>query len=187
MGTKKIFQASMITAVMIISTTIGEARHDDNAKLQHPASAHDASQGGLLDLSTGSKMAIVGSWLETVTVAGGPTFRSLLTYTDDGAMVGTDQGSVITDPSFPHVFSANHGVWVHQGGRTFSATFLQLISDLNGNLLYLNKVRETVTLSKSRDAYRVVWTAKFTDPAGNPIVSFEGTSEGRRIKAEPLQ
>ena len=183
MSTKAVFHASLIAGLMIISPTIGEARHDNAAKPQET----QAGQRGAPDVSTRNRTALVGSWLETVSVSGGPTFKSLVTYTEDGAVVGSDQGSVITEPSFPHVFSANHGVWVHQDGRSFTATFLQLISDLNGNLLYLNKVRETVTLSKSRDAYRVVWKADFTDPAGNPVVSFEGTSEGRRIKAEPLQ
>ena len=68
-------------------------------------------------------------------MSGGPTFKSLATYTADGAFVSHDQGSVVTDPLFPHVFSASHGVWVHQGNRTFTATFLQLISDLNGALV----------------------------------------------------
>lgn len=173
MTTKSICQAALITGVMIIAPTIAQAQK--NGEVAHTAAAQEASRG-----------TIVGSWLETVTVAGGPTFKSLATFTGDGSFVGHDQGSVVTDPVFPHVFSASHGVWAHQGGRTFATTFQQLISDLNGALLYVNTVRETVTLSKSRDTYRVVWTAEFTDPAGNPIASFEGTSDGERIKVRPL-
>lgn len=183
MATKRMYQA-FVTGLIIIAPTI--ARAQKNVEMPQTAAVPETSQSGFLDLSTRNSNTVIGSWLETVTVSGGPTFKSLATYTADGAFVSHDQGSVVTDPLFPHVFSASHGVWVHQGNRTFTATFLQLISDLNGALLYVNTVRETLTLSKSRDAYRVVWTAEFTDPAGNPIVSFEGTSEGQRIKARPL-
>jgi len=130
--------------------------------------------------------AIVGSWLETVTVTGGPTFKSLVTYHDDGTRVSSDQGSVITEPPFPHVFSAAHGLWAHERGRTAAATFVQLISGLAGELVYVNNVRQTITLGKSRDTYRSAWTAEFVDAGGNVVVTFEGTAEGRRIKAERL-
>lgn len=184
MTTTSIVQAALISSVMIIAPTIAQAQK--NGEVPHAAAAQEASQEGFAALSTGNTGTIVGSWLETVAVTGGPTFKSLATFTADGAFVGHDQGSVVTDPVFPHVFSASHGVWAHQGGRTFTATFQQLISDLNGGLLYVNTVRETVTLGKSRDAYRAVWVAEFTDPAGNPIASFTGTSDGQRIKARPL-
>ena len=184
MATKRIYRAAFVTGLMIIAPTIAQAQK--NVEMPQTVAAQETSQSGFLDLSTRNNSTVVGSWLETVTVSGGPTFKSLVTYTADGAFVSHDQGSVVTDPLFPHVYSASHGVWVHQGNRTFTTTFLQLISDLNGALLYVNSVRETVTLSKARDAYRVVWMAEFTDPAGNPIASFEGTSEGQRIKARPL-
>lgn len=165
MATNRICQAAFITGFMLIAPIIAHAQK--TADTRHKAAAP----------------TIVGSWLETVNVAGGPTFKSLATFTGDGAFVSHDQGSVVTDPLFPHVYSAGHGVWVQEGGRAFTATFVQLISDLSGTLLYVNTVRESVTLSKSRDAYRAVWIAEFSDPDGNPIVSFEGTSDGRRIKA----
>jgi hypothetical protein len=184
MATKRIYQAALITGLMVIAPTMSQAQ--TAADMQNTAAAQAAGAGGFVDRSTRDHSTIVGSWLETVTVAGGPTFKSLATFTNDGGFVSHDQGSVVTDPPFPHVFSGSHGVWSHQGGRAFTATFVQLISDLSGALLYVNTVQESVTLSKSRDAYRVAWKADFTDPDGNPIVSFEGTSDGRRIKAAPL-
>ena len=218
MITKRIFRALMVTATMIISTTIVEAQRinreglhklgqrgeaspivtvqatalESNRAIELAAAAQEASQAGLLNISAQSKKAkaIVGSWLDTVTVTDGPTFKSLSTYTEDGSVVFNDQGSVLTEPPFPRVFSAGHGVWVHQGGRTFSTTTLQLISDLKGdgvgNLLAVLKLRATITLNESGDSYSAVFKAEFNDPAGNLIASFEGTTEGQRIKAEPL-
>jgi hypothetical protein len=183
MATKRVVRASLITALMIMSAAIAAPAFESDAKVrQNPE--QEGSNGGLL-ASSKPDASIVGSWAETVTVTGGPTFKSLVTYTGDGTLVSNDQGSVVTDPSFPHVFSAGHGIWVHGGTRTFTLTSLQLVSDLNGGLLFVNKIRQTVKLSRSRNTYRAVWTAEFTDPAGNAVASFEGTSEGRRIMAEP--
>ena len=217
MITKRIFRALTITATMIISTTIGDAQRinreglhklyqgseaspavtmqspalESNVTMEPAAAAQEPTQV-LLNISAQSKKAkaIVGSWLETVTVAGGPTFKSLSTYTEDGGVVFSDQGSVLTEPPFPRVFSAGHGVWVHQGGRTFSTTTIQLISDIKGDgvgdLLAILKLRHTITLNGPGDAYSGVFKAEFNDPAGNLITTFEGTIEGQRIKDEPL-
>jgi len=181
MATKELVRATCIAGLMVMAAAIAQAQ--TAVGVPDMAAAQGSSPGGLVDLSRRHDDAIVGSWLETISVTGGPTFKSLSTFTSDGAFISHDQGSVITDPAFPHVFSSGHGAWAHQGGRTFTTTFLQLISDLSGGLLYVNTVRQTVSLSTSRDAFRVVWTAEFTDAAGNPVASFQGTSEGRRIKA----
>jgi hypothetical protein len=129
---------------------------------------------------------LVGSWVETIVVNGGPTFKSLVTYAADGARISSDQGSVITEPPVPHVFSDAHGPWAHRSGRFFKATFQQLVSDLNGGLLFVNTVRQTMTLSQSRDSYRGIWRAEFVDPNGVVVASFEGTADGQRIRHEPL-
>jgi hypothetical protein len=212
MITRRIVKSFMITAMMIISTSVAEAQRinrealqklsqggepspaataqapmsERNLEMDPAAEGEESSQGVLLEISAKKAKAIVGSWLDTVTVAGGQTFKSLSTYAEDGGVVFNDQGTVITEPPFPHVFSAGHGVWVHLGGRTFSQTAFQLISDLKGDLLFVNRLRQTLTLNESGDGYRVVWKAAFTDPSGNLITSFQGTTEGLRIKAEPL-
>ena len=201
-------RALMITALMVSATSIAEAQRVnldalrvlaegggvdtratappfESGEAVEPAEAgQERSPAASVGILAGQK-AIVGSWLDTVTVTGGQTFKSLSTYADDGGCVFNDQGSVVTEETFPHVFSAGHGVWVHRRGRTFSQTALQLISDLNGGLLFRNKIRSTLTLDESRDAYHAVWEAEFTDPDGNVSAFFEGTIEGRRIKVEP--
>jgi hypothetical protein len=214
MVTKRIFQALMITGTMIVSTTIVEAQRfnreglhklsqrggvspavkvhaptiESNHEIKSPLPAPEDGQTGLLNITAQSKKAkaIVGSWLDTVTVTDGPTFKSLSTYVEDGGWMFNDQGSVVTDPTFPHVFSTGQGVWTHQGGRTFRQAALQLLSDLGGELLGINRVTQTLVLNESGDAYSVTWKSDFIDPDGNLVVTVEGTIEGRRISAASL-
>jgi hypothetical protein len=160
-----------LTAMMVLTTSIVGA----------------ASQDRTAEESERSRPTITGSWLVTITFTGG-SFKTLETYGEDGALVLNSQGSVITGPyPFPHSVTAVHGRWKHRGGRTFSTTGLQIGSDLNdGHLLFVLKVRQTVTVNRSGNAYHAVFTAEFSDPAGNLLFAFEGTSEARRIRVEPL-
>src|SRR5688572_6326733 len=118
MFTKRFFQLFMITGTMIFSTTIAEAQRINREGLnklsqtggvstgvnvqapaiesiraiESPAPTQEANQAGLLNITAQAKKAgaIVGSWLDTVTVAGGPTFKSLSTYSEGGAWVFND-------------------------------------------------------------------------------------------------
>ena len=172
MSANSIVRISIFTALMALTTTI----------------TGTASQDRPGEVSGWSRPAITGSWLETISPAGGPSFKALATYGADGGLVGSIQGSVITGPfPFPASYTATHGQWTYQGRRTFSTTAMQLVSDLNdGHLLFVTKMRQTVTLNRSGDAYRAVFRVEFTDPAGNLLFVFEGTTEGHRIKVEPL-
>src|SRR5688572_30389842 len=82
-----------------------------------------------------------------------------------GALVSSYQGSVITGGPLPSSYTASHGQWVHDGGRRYSTTSNQLVSDLAGNLLFVNKLRQQITLSRSNDTYRSVVKAEFYDPS----------------------
>jgi len=205
MITKRIYWALMITAMMIISTTVVKAQRinredlmritkggesnrvttsptrsneSNKAMMQAAAAAQQANQGP-------KKEDIVGSWLETVTFSGvsaPPPLKSLVTFIPDGSLVVADQGNVTTEI----VFSAGHGAWVHLGGRTFAWTVIELISDLNGNLLGTLKVRGQYTVNESGNSYSGQFQAEIADTAGNLIDSAEGTNEGQRIQVEPL-
>jgi hypothetical protein len=143
MSANRIVRISLVTALIALTTSI----------------AGTASQDRPGEVSGGSRQAIAGSWLETISPAAGPSFKALATYGEDGALVSSVQGSVITGPfPFPASYTASHGQWVHQGTRTFSTTAKQLVSDLNdGHLLFVTKLRQTVTLNRSGDAYRAVF------------------------------
>jgi hypothetical protein len=137
--------------------------------------------------SSRSAEAIVGSWAETTTIANGPTFSGLVTFDDGGSTVGSYQGNVNTAGPLSTSFTASHGRWIHEGGRTYSTTSLQLVSDLAGNLVFVNKLRQRITLNKAATTYRSVVRAEFYDPVGNLVFASEGTTQGQRIRVEPLR
>jgi hypothetical protein len=170
MKTQSIVRGSVVAVVMLVSSTaIGRASEDRQ---------HDASGG--------NGRVIVGSWAETTSIPGGPPFAGLLTVGGDGTLVSSYQGAVITAPPLPASYTPVHGQWVHERGRTFTTTSLGLVSDFNGNLLFVLKLKQRITLNKLGDRYHSIVRAEFSDPAGNLAFALDGTSEGQRIKVEPL-
>jgi len=160
----------IVTALMALTTTM----------------AGTASQGGGEE-SGRSRLAITGSWLETFAPAGGSPFNAVETYGADGGWISSAQGAVVTGPPLPASFTPAQGQWTHQGGRTFSTTAVSIGSDLtDGHLLFLLKVRQTVTLDRGGNAYRSVFRTDVFDPDGNLLFEVEGTSEARRINVERL-
>jgi hypothetical protein len=164
----------ILTAMMMMVVTtviVGAADHDRTG-----------------EESERSRAAITGSWLVTITLPGGQSFNTLQTYGEDGALIVSSQGSVITGPfPFPHFVTAVHGQWKHRHGRTFSTTGMQIGSDLiDGHLLFVHKFRQTVTVNRSGNAYQAVFKSEYFDPDGNLLFAFEGTSEASRIRVEAL-
>lgn len=161
----------IVTGLIALSTTmVGTASQDRGA-----------------EQSERRTPAITGSWLETFAPAGGSPFKAVETFGADGVWISSAQGAVITAPPFPASFTPAQGQWTHQGGRTFSTTAVSIGSDVtDGHLLFLLKVRQTVTLNRSGNAYRSVFRTEVFDPAGNLLFVVEGTSEARRISVEPL-
>jgi hypothetical protein len=89
-----------------------------------------AGQERAIDNSEHGRSAIVGSWMETVTLSNGFSFKLLYSYDDSGVLIASAQGSVITGPfPFPQVATTLHGAWTHRGGRALSVTLAQIGSD----------------------------------------------------------
>jgi len=131
--------------------------------------------------------AIVGSWIETITVAGPgapPPFKSVGVYNADGNLVFSDQGGVTLVP--PHAFSATVGSWTYVRERTFAWTAIALMSDLSGNHVGTLKVRGESKVDQSGNSYTSRFRAEIFDPNGQLIFAADGTNEGRRIAVEPL-
>jgi hypothetical protein len=165
------------SAAMVLATTMSATASQEWAASQERA-GETREQG---------RPAIVGSWAETVTPRGGLPFSVLQTYGGDGMWISSAQGNVTTGPPFPAAFTAGHGQWIHREGRTFSATAISIGSSVtNGQLLVIFKIRQTVTLNRSGDAYRGVIRVEASDPGGNLLFAFDGTNEARRIDVEPL-
>ena len=189
MARNRVFTMAVVVASLIVGSATVSAQSRNvwsNTGTQLTGPAEESNQEMSLGAGARYRDALVGSWVETVVVTGGPTFKSLVTYARDGARISSDQGSVITEPPFPHQFSDGHGPWTHRSGRVFTSTFQQIVSDLNGGLLFVNTVRETITVSPSRNSYQSVWRAEFVDANGVVAAAFEGTSEAQRIPLEPL-
>ena len=173
MTAKRIVRNFVAAALMVLAATIGATATQD---------APFGEQGR-------DRPDLTGSWQETVTLVGGAPFSALLTFGEAGTLLASYQGSVITGPfPFPASYSPGHGQWTRRRAGTFSTTVVQMVSDLtDGHLLFINKVRQTVTIGRSGNTYRSVTRAEFYDPAGNLVFAFDGTTQGRRIGVEPLE
>lgn len=135
------------------------------------------------DLSSVGTVPIVGSWLETTTIPGGPPpFAGLLTFGRGGTLQASYQGMVRPTT----VFTPAHGQWAREGRRTYVTTAMQVVSDQAGNLLFFTTLRQRIVLSHSGDSYTSTVRAEFSDPATG-VVFFvgEGTTEARRINPAP--
>lgn len=170
MDTMRSARVWICSAMVLMTTMVGTASQDRAANESERATP-----------------AITGSWLETYTPAGGSPFKAVNTYGEDGVWISSAQGAVVTGPPFPASFTPAQGQWTHRGGRTFSTTAVSIGSDVtDGHLLFLLKVRQTVTLNRRGTAYRSVFKTEAFDPDGNLLFAIEGTSEARRISVEPL-
>lgn len=136
-----------------------------------------------LDAVERQKKAIVGSWLVNVETPGFPALKILLTFTEDGCVIGTAQGDVAAS----RALSVAQGSWVHQGGLTFASTFIQVSYEIQtGNLRGLVKFRLTHTLDSAWNEWSGPYKFDFINPAGTVLFSAGGTTQAQRIKVEPL-
>ena len=174
----------LLMAAVIFSTTVvvGAQPLGANNKQAYLAGSDAVIQQN----NNSTKKILVGSWIETVTFAGGvmPPLKSLVNFSADGTVTVADQGNV--NIAAGQLFSAGMGAWVAQGERTFSWTVVELISDLNGNLQGTLKVRGTYTVDASGNSYSGVFLAEVKDTSDNLLFSIGGTNAGQRIVVEPL-
>ena len=134
---------------------------------------------------TPRNQAIIGSWMETVTVTtpgGPPPFVSLSSFGGDGTLAVADQGNVTAQ----QVFSAGHGSWLHVEGRTFAWTVVELVSAPDGSLIGVFEIRGEYTLDAAYDTYTGRFHAEMLAPSGDLIFAAAGTNAGQRIDVRPL-
>lgn len=121
---------------------------------------------------------IEGTWLATITVAGGPPpFPSLVTYARGGALIVTDS-SVAPDSG-----NIYQGSWAMTGPHKYTFTFLGFQYDASGVLTGYFRGHETVQLESGGKAYNGVATIEFLDTAMNVIMS--GTSKSHATRINP--
>ena len=179
---KGVFSSLLIAGVVLSTTVVGaQPLRANNKKVYRSGSTAVIEQN-----NSSTKKILVGSWVETVTFAGGvmPPLKSLVIFSADGTMTVADQGNV--NLTAGQLFSAGIGAWIAQGDRTFSWTVVELISDLSGNLIGTLKVRGTYSVDDSGNSYSGVFLAEVKDRTGNVLFSVGGTNAGQRIVVEPL-
>jgi len=200
MNTKRTLLALIIMAMMatLVTAQTADQRaawaaamarrgYTANARTDE-SQARANSQPGAGDIAQQEKKSndLTGSWLITVTRTdenAPPPFKALVTFTEDGGLVIAVQGDVTTDP--PFVNSPGHGAWVKTGKRTFVMTFLQLSYTLDGRLLGIVKVRQTMNLNETGTEWSGPSIIEVTDSDGNPVFSGGGPAHATRILVEP--
>ena len=201
MLSKRILWTLLITAMIIISTTVTQAQSIDRklwpmgGSVSHPAPEQAAEPAAetqtalqsfercdFLCIIERQKTAIVGVWLGTLDDG----TKILTTFNADGTLLNSVQGGISTDPARP-THTAHHGVWRHLGGRQFGLTIWDIIYDLNtGQLQLYTKIRAVLTLGENGDEVSGSAKLEFLNPQGDVVASFPSDLSYKRIKFEPL-
>lgn len=204
MLSKRIFGSLLITAMIVISTTVTQAQSTDwkpwprGGSVNNPAPEQAAepaaeTQTALQELQTADncgflciierqKTAIVGSWLGLSSEAN----RVILTFNSDGTVIGSVQGAVSTIPEFG-VLTPAHGVWKHLGGRQFGYSAISVNYDINtGAYLGYLKARSLLTLNEAGDQLSGTDKVEIFDPNGKVVFTATGNTTFTRIQFEPF-
>lgn len=204
MLSKRIFGTLLITAMIIISTTVTQAQSTDRklwprgGAVNNPAleqtlepaaetptawqALQVADNCGFLCIVERQKTAIVGSWLGLSSEGN----RILQTFNSDGTMITSVQGGVSTVPEFG-VLTPAHGVWKHLGGRQFGYTAISVNYDINtGAYLGYLKARSVLTLNEAGDQMTGTDKVEIFDPNGKVVFAVTGPTTFTRIKFEPF-
>ena len=169
---KKIFLALIIAAM----TTMAAFAQSDKNQTQADKTSVMSNVLNAGDLT--------GSWEGVVTAGPGgpPPFRVLMTFTGVGGFVGSGDG----DNS---VGSPQYGVWERIGSsnsRRFALTFLQLFYAPDASSRGSAKIRQTIFLSESGNAWPGPGTVDIFAPDGTLVFSGTATATATRIQSEPL-
>lgn len=201
---KRIFWTLLITAMIVISTTMTQAQSTDRklwprgGSVNTPAPEQAAEPAvetptalqalqtvercDFLCIIERQKTAIVGSWLGLSSEGN----RILITFNSDGNLIASAQGAVSTIPEFG-VLTPGHGVWKHLGGRQFGFSAISTNYDINtGAYLGYLKARSLLTLNEAGDQLTGTDKVEIFDPNGNVVFTATGNTTFTRIKFEPF-
>ena len=147
------------------------------------ATAALLSPSAALAQNTSATEGPEGSWLATLTVAGGPPpFKVLITFDAGGGLVESEQGDEAPG-SPPTLFSPGHGAWISTGSKGITFSFIKLLYDTSGGFIGLLKNNGTAQLGG--DTLAGSGTVVITE---NGKVTFSGTYtfSATRIQVEGI-
>jgi len=167
---KRMILGLIVAALVAIPTTAGAGPNDDTGV--------NANKVGV-----NAKMKVLtGSWIFTLTAPGMPPFKSLFTFTDDGALITTGAFIVPFGPPIGTVvFSAGQGEWDKVRNGEFAFTFVALIHDQNGQFVGTSKVNGSLQVNEAMDSLTGSAHACDLDADDNVLFCFDGTIQGKRI------
>lgn len=128
----------------------------------------------------------VGAWHLTTETPFGAS-QSLITLTSDGTVLFTDRPSYPGGAGFPVTFiSTAHGAWEQTGPTTAAATWVEFMTDEEGNFLGIITDSIEVSLAPDGTSWSGPFSSTTTDPSGNVLFVGTGTVEAGQITVQPL-
>ncbi len=148
------------------------------------------SAGLRTDAQTGTPPAagqgFVGAWRLATTTPFGAS-QSLITLSADGTVAFSDRPSQSGGAGFPvTIISAAHGVWEQTGPDTAAATFVEFVTDAEGNFVAIVTDSIELTLGADGDSWSGQFSSTTTDPSGTVLFVGGGTGQATRITVQPL-
>lgn len=121
-----------------------------------------------------------GTWLSTVTLQNPPpgvagTFLALDTFTRSGEVL------VSSAQAQPSTRSLAQGDWVRTGNHQFASTFVWFRFDSTGQWTGMQRVRRTMTLAPSLDAFTSEDVIEVLTPNGTVVAMLHGTEAAERL------
>lgn len=128
----------------------------------------------------------VGAWrLSTQTPFGAS--QTLVTVMADGTVLASDRPVLPGSAGFPVSFtSAAHGAWHQTGPTTAAATWVEFVSDGQGNFLVTVTDSVEMTLGADGNAWSGPFSSTSADPTGKVLFVGGGTVQAARITVQPL-
>jgi hypothetical protein len=136
---------------------------------------------------TTTGQGFVGAW-HVISQTPFGTSQSLVTFMADGTVIFTDRAVSPGGAGFPVTFiSTGHGTWEQTGPTTAAATWVEFVSDGEGNFIAVVTDSVEATLGADGNSWRGPFSSSTTDPSGAKVLFVGGgTVEATRITVQPL-
>jgi hypothetical protein len=121
---------------------------------------------------------VTGTWMQTITLEGQPSFQGLVTFNVDGTVTDTTQSDVMP----PDLASPGHGVWMNLNPGTVRFRTVKLLSlaGTAGVPAGTAVTTGTLTLHDSND-FQTTGVTVFYSTSGQPTLTVPFTTVGKRV------